>query len=270
VPMLQKGIQRSVRAIHRNYFRRFLPRKLSIYFHSVAGCEQEFDELLLFLKERGYTFVGPAEFLAGLGKICFLSFDDNYRSWLRTLPIMEKYQARATFYVNTRPFRDRVGETEVCHYIGSRRPTNIAFPQETTLSTAELQEIASAGHVVGAHTHTHPVLTEISYEAACEEIRICRDELGALLPRPPVHFAYPYGMRRHFSGALRNYCRSAGFRTIANAIPGMQYARARPDNLYRSVWFLDQPLAFNLENVCIDGRVFSSLTGRSAVGGSFS
>src|SRR5271155_5464237 len=59
---------------------------------------------------------------------------------------------------------------------------------------------------------------------------------------------------------------------ISAGYPGNvgQYAQTRPDNLYRSVWFLEKPLAFNLENVCIDGRVFSSLTGRSAVGGSFS
>jgi peptidoglycan/xylan/chitin deacetylase (PgdA/CDA1 family) len=208
--------------------------------------------------------------LIGSGNVCFISFDDNYRSWLQTLPILQKYQATATFYVNSWPFRDRVSKTEVDHYIGRLRQPNIASQRETTLSTAELKEIAAAGHVIGAHTHTHPVLTAISNDAACEEIRICKEELGALLSRSPAHFAYPYGMRRHFSRSLRRYCGSIGFRTIANAIPCMQYARSRPDNLYRSIWFLEQPLAFNLDNVCIDGRVFSSLTGRSAVGGGFS
>ena len=76
-------------------------------------------------------------------------------------------------------------------------------------------------------------------------------------------------MRRHFNRALRRYCRFIGFKTVANAIPGMQYARSRAENLYRSPWFLEQPLAFNVDNVCIDGCVFASLTGRSAIGGSF-
>jgi peptidoglycan/xylan/chitin deacetylase (PgdA/CDA1 family) len=235
----------------------------------VAGLEDKLDQLLFFLKEQRYTFADPNNFLTKSGNVCFLSFDDNYRSWLQTLPILEKYQARATFYVNSWPFRDRVSKTEADHYIGSRRLSSLASRQETTLSTAELKEIAAAGHVIGAHTHTHPVLTAIPYEAACDEIRICKEELGALLPTSPAHFAYPYGMRRHFSRSLRRYCRSIGFKTIANAIPCMQYARSRPDNLYRSIWFLEQPFAFNLDNVCIDGRVFSSLTGRSAVGGGF-
>jgi peptidoglycan/xylan/chitin deacetylase (PgdA/CDA1 family) len=269
VSMLRKHIQRSVRAVHRSFFRRPLPKKLGLYLHSTAGCEKQLDELLCFLRERGYVFTGPDEFLTSGGNSCFLSFDDNYRSWLGTLRIFERYQASATFYVNTWPFRNQVSEADVRHYIYSCRLTNVASEQETTLSTVELREIAGAGHIIGAHTHTHPVLTALPLHSAREEIRICREELASHLGRAPEHFAYPFGMRRHFSRSLRSYCRSIGFRTIANAIPCMQYAPSRPDSLHRSVWLLEQPLAYNLENVCIDGRLFSSLTGRSAVGGSF-
>jgi peptidoglycan/xylan/chitin deacetylase (PgdA/CDA1 family) len=142
--------------------------------------------------------------------------------------------------------------------------------QESTLTTSELREIVDAGHLVGAHTHTHPVLTVLPQEAAREEIRICQEELASLLNRSPEHFAYPFGMRHHFNRSLRNYCMSIGFKTIANGIPCMQYADSKVDGLQRSSWFLDQPFAYNLDNVCIDGRLFSYLTGRSADGGGFS
>jgi peptidoglycan/xylan/chitin deacetylase (PgdA/CDA1 family) len=207
---------------------------LSLYLHSTAGCEHKLDQLLCFLRERHYAFTGPGEFLEIVGKkTCFLSFDDNYHSWLRTLPIFERHQVHATFYVNSWPFRDRAGEIDVRNYIKSRSPTNIGLEEETTLSTAELKEIAAAGHTIGAHTHTHPVLTSLPQHAAQEEIRICKEELAAILGHPPEHFAYPFGMRRHFNRSLRNYCRSIGFTTIANAIPCMQYARSRPDSLHR-------------------------------------
>jgi len=215
-------------------------------------------------------FTGPGDFLTSPGNACFISFDDNYRSWLRTLPIFEKHHAHATFYVNSWPFRDRVSATDVRGYLEKMHLTSAAAEQETTLSTAELREIAAAGHTIGAHTHTHPVLSALPQKAAQEEIRISKEELSSLLGRSTEHFSYPFGMRRHFSRSLRAYCRSIGFATIANAIPCMQYARSRPDCLHRSVWFLEQPLAFNLDNVCIDGRLFAFLTGRSAVGGSFS
>jgi peptidoglycan/xylan/chitin deacetylase (PgdA/CDA1 family) len=267
--MLQR-IQQAIREVHRAFVRRKLPNKLALYFHSGAGYEQQLDELLYFLKERGYAFTGPGEFLTAAGNACFLSFDDNYHSWLRTLPIFEKHQVRATFYVNSWPFRDRVSAAEMRGYLKKMGLTDEEAAAERTLTTTELREIAAAGHTIGAHTHTHPVLTALPQEAAQEDIRISKEELASLLGRPMEHFAYPFGMRRHFSPSLRAYCRSIGFATIANAIPCMQYARSRPDSLNRSVWFLEQPLAFNLDNACIDGRLFAFLTGRSAVGGSFS
>jgi peptidoglycan/xylan/chitin deacetylase (PgdA/CDA1 family) len=263
--MFQKGIRDTVRALHRSFFRRSLPNKLGLCLHSTAGCEQSLEELLCFLCERDYRLTGPREFLTAAGNACFLSFDDNYRSWLRALPIFDRYRAQATFYVNTWPFRDRVSGTDVSHFI---KKCGIVSEQETTLSTTELREIAAAGHTIGAHTHTHRVLTALPLEVAQEEIRVCKDELASILGHAPEHFAYPFGMRRHFSRSLRSYCRSIGFITVANAIPGMQYAPNRPDSLHRSAWSLERPLAYNVENVCIDGRLFSYLTGRSAVGGS--
>jgi hypothetical protein len=109
------------------------------------------------------------------------------------------------------------------------------------------------------------VLTSLPSDVAREEIRVSKEELERILQRPVMHFSYPFGMRRHFNRSPRAYCRSIGFITIANAIPCMQYAPGRPDALHRSVWFLEQPLEFNLANVCVDGRLFEALTGRSAV-----
>ena len=258
-------IQQAIRSAHRHLLQRSLPEKLSLYLHSTAGREQRLDELLGFLGECGYAFAGPREFLQAPGMVAFLSFDDNYRSWLRALPVLGKHRAQATFYVNSWPFRDRVGAADVRRYLD-----RIVASEETTLSTTELVEIADAGHVIGAHTHTHPILPALPEDRAREEIRLSKEELENVLQRPVHHFAYPFGMRRHFNRSLRRYCRSIGFATIANAIPCLQYAKSRPDSLHRSVWFLEHPLTYNLENVCIDGRVFHALTGRSAAGGASS
>jgi peptidoglycan/xylan/chitin deacetylase (PgdA/CDA1 family) len=258
---LKIRVQQGFRSAHMVLFRRRLPAKLSIYFHSAAGHEYRLRELLSFLQDEGYSCVGPRVFPSTPGKVAFLSFDDNYRSWLRLLPIFDGYRIQATFYVNSGAFRDRAGESEVMQYLATLRS------EEETLSTGELREIAAAGHIVGAHTRTHRVLTDLTQEAAREEIRVDKAELESILQRTVEDFAYPFGMRRHFSVALRSYCLSLGFVTIANAIPGLQYAQSRSDSLHRSVWFLDQPFAFNLDNLCVDGRVFHLLTGRSAVGG---
>jgi peptidoglycan/xylan/chitin deacetylase (PgdA/CDA1 family) len=256
-----------LRGVHQKFFSRPLPPKLALYLHDTAGHGGRLEELLHFLRGQSYAFVGADEFVAAAGRAVFLSFDDNYRSWLDAVELLEKFQVQATFYVNSWPFRDRVNAAEVSAYLDK---LGVVPDRETTLTTGELRDIANCGHVIGAHTHTHPVLTSLPRHLAQEEIRIGKEELEQILQRPVLHFSYPFGMRRHFNDVLRAYCRSIGFLTIANAIPCMQYAPSRPDALHRSVWFLEQPLQFNLANVCVDGRLFEMLTGRSAVGGNAS
>lgn len=257
-----RGAQRAIRLVHVALFQRLLPDRVGLYLHSVDGRAERLEELLGFLSAEGYSFVGPAGFVSAPDKSAFLSFDDNYRSWLRLLPILDRQRISVTFYVNSWPFRDRVSAADVQRYLATLRSDD-----DTTLSTEELREIAAAGHTIGAHTHTHPVLTTLPAAVAREEIRIGKVELEMLLQRKVEHFSYPFGMRRHFNEKLRAYCRSIGFATIANAIPCLQYAQSRPDSLHRSVWFLEQPLTYNLENVRVDGRLFHFVTGRSAVGG---
>ena len=143
----------------------------------------------------------------------------------------------------------------------------VVAEHETTLTMTELKDIAAAGHIIGAHTHTHPVLTSIPLGSAKEEIRTGKLILEDMLARKVTDFAYPFGLRNYFSEELRRHCLAIGFETVANAIPCMQFAISRAENIYRSPWFLEYPFEYNLDNVCVDGRLFERLTARSAVGG---
>ena len=192
----------------------------------------------------------------------FLSFDDNYRDWYEALPVFDELELRATFYVNTGAFRDRATPEAIRAYYTRLEHTGPHLP----LSTSELREMADAGHVIGAHTHTHERLTSLPRAEAQQEIARSKRELEAILGRAVVHFSYPFGMRRHFDEHLRAYCRDLGFETVANAIPGMQHAAQRPYHLNRSPWDLERGVDYNLANLGVDGRLFARLTGRSAVG----
>jgi peptidoglycan/xylan/chitin deacetylase (PgdA/CDA1 family) len=128
-----------------------------------------------------------------------------------------------------------------------------------TLSSHELHEIAAVGHIIGAHTHTHPVLTAVPAPAAHEEIPVAKIALEDL-QRPIQHFAYPFGMRRHFNQSLRAYCRDLAFATVADAIPCMQHAQSRPRTC--TVRFGSSiTLGIQSRNLRIDGRTFNALTG---------
>ena len=120
-PMVKSRVQHAIRSVHRCFFRRSLPEKLGLYLHSTAGHQRQLGELLGFLREQGYVFSGPGEFLRASGKVAFLSFDDNYRSWMQSLPVLDRHRARATFYVNSWPFRDRIGTAEMHAYLNRIR-----------------------------------------------------------------------------------------------------------------------------------------------------
>ena len=255
--------QSTLRRVHIELLSKPLPLRVAIYLHEVEGqMWPAFRKMVEYLRDAGYRFVDPDAFLQATDRVAFLSLDDNYRSWWTALPLLDELGVVATFYVNTCAFRDRAHPAEVeayfdrLHFHGERVP----------LSTTELREIAAAGHVVGAHGHSHSILAALPAAEAREDIAVSKRLLEDLLGQEVPHFSYPYGMRRHFKKDLRAFCRSIGFRTVSNAIPGMQFARQRAHQIHRSIWRLNAPLAVNLENLRADGRLFERLTGRSALG----
>jgi peptidoglycan/xylan/chitin deacetylase (PgdA/CDA1 family) len=218
--------------------------------------------MVRYFRNRGHRFIGPEAFLEErVDRVVFLSFDDNFRSWWEALPLLAHLDLSATFYVNTAPLSDRAAEGVVSAYfdrIGARS-------DRASLSTRELREIAAAGHVIGSHSHTHRQLAGLTGAEARYDIEAGKRILEDVLGREVRHFSYPFGMRRHFSEPLRRYCRHLGFRTIAEAAPGMQFAGQSADHIRRSTWLLDRSLDYNLRNLRVDGRLFERITGRSAV-----
>lgn len=75
------------------------------------------------------------------------TFDDGGVSFLTLVaPILEKYGLRGTFFISTA-------------YLNT--------PQ--FLTTGQLAELAQRGHRIGSHSHTHPMLTELTEEEIAKE-----------------------------------------------------------------------------------------------------
>lgn len=242
-----------------------LPERLGIYFHALEPHDHAaFSDAIGAIRQAGYAIVPLTAYLdeTRRDKRAWISFDDNYASWHRAIPLLATLDVTATFYVNTMPFRDTAHRNQIDDYFNRIDHHG----DRTTMTCAEFKELAAAGHDIGCHTHTHPVLSNVPRAEWDAEIVACRDQLEALAGRSVPHFSYPYGMRRHFSGALADYCRDAGFSTIAAAIPGLQFAAFDPLNLQRTRWLLSETSARNLADLGVDGRRFEQLTGRSAIG----
>lgn len=80
------------------------------------------------------------------------------------------------------------------------------------LTRREVVELAGAGCEIGAHSMTHPQLTELSRSAAAREITQSKAVLEHLLGRAVDSFAYPHG--GHDAG-VRQLVVDAGFGSAA-------------------------------------------------------
>ncbi len=263
---VRQKTQLAVRAVHAAFpvLHGPLPDQLALYFHSLEPVDwQAFSRLVQFLcQEQDYQVTDPLGFVAFSSKRrLFISFDDNYRSWYDARRLFDRLNSRVTFYVNTLPFECSEGSRELEDYYRRLRHAGSRAP----LTREAIRALRADGHTIGAHTHSHPVLTALPETQAQREIARSKELLEAMLGEPVIHFSYPYGMRRHFSESLRRNCLDQGFVTIANAIPAMLYARQEPERIQRSFWRFDQSFDHNLTNIRIDGRWFERLTGRSAV-----
>jgi peptidoglycan/xylan/chitin deacetylase (PgdA/CDA1 family) len=266
VVSVRRRTQLAVRAVHAALpvLRGALPDQLALYFHSLGSEDwHSFSRLIEFLcQELDYQVTDPLGFVAfSSHRRLFISFDDNYRSWYEARRVFDRLNTRVTFYVNTLPFECPEGSRELEDYYRRLRHSGPAMP----LTREALRELWADGHTIGAHTHSHPVLTALPEGQAQREIARSKELLEAILGDPVIHFSYPYGMRRHFNESLRRSCLAQGFVTIANAIPAMLYARQQPERIQRSFWRFDQSFEHNLTNIQIDGRWFERVTGRSAV-----
>lgn len=77
------------------------------------------------------------------------------------------------------------------------------------MTSGEVRMLASAGPVsIGAHTVTHPILSELETAARDREVTASKRACEALIGAPVAAFAYPFG---EFDAGTRETVKSAGF-----------------------------------------------------------
>ena len=243
-----------------------MPERLAVYFHELEEPDwPAFAEMMRHFTAEGFRTVRAETFADpdATGRQLFLSFDDNFNSWHRALPLLDDLGVTATFYVNSAPFRDVADLAQIDRYFDVIRHKG----ERLTLTRRELLDIAASGHTIGCHTHSHPVLSQLPRSRWYAEIDRNKAILEDCLGTPVTDFSFPFGMPRHFSQALSAYCQALGFRTIATGLSGMQHlADIDPFQIHRTGWKFGLSLEDNLVNLRIDGRLYARTTGRSVIG----
>jgi len=127
------------------------------------------------LQAAGFKSVTPAQFLAGQidEHSIVLSFDDGYED----------------FYTTAFPALQKRGMTAVSFVIGGF----LDDKDKRYMTSDQIREIAAAGVEIGAHTMTHPNLTELEPATMQEELLQSRFTLEKLINDRITAMAYPSG-----------------------------------------------------------------------------
>jgi peptidoglycan/xylan/chitin deacetylase (PgdA/CDA1 family) len=168
-----------------------------LIYHSVKGSlsieldlspalvEMQFEYLAKRCKVMAYdeALIDLQEGALFLSNAFVLTFDDGYLDFYTTVyPLLQRWQLPATLFVTTGFVEERVPYPMLSNPDLSVEP----------VSWEMLGEMAESGLVtLGAHTHTHPLLTEVSLDQVEEElakpIALFQQRLGMT----PQHFCYP-------------------------------------------------------------------------------
>ncbi|GAB2552919.1 polysaccharide deacetylase family protein [Rhodanobacter koreensis] len=177
---------------------RGLRRWRSLYVSPGAFARQ-----MWLLKRFGYTGMSMSAAMPYLqgertGRVAVITLDDGYLDNLDSaLPVLQKYGFSATCYVVS----GSIGQYNQwdAERLGVRKPL---------MSVEQLRGWHRGGMEIGAHTCSHPRLTQCSDTQLHDEIHGSKATLENHLDSPVTQFCYPYG---DADDRVADVVREAGF-----------------------------------------------------------
>ena len=85
----------------------------------------------------------------------------------------------------------------------------------------QVKEMAKHHIEFGAHTVTHPILSQVTVDEAWEEISHSKKRVEQMLETELHHFAYPNGGAEDFSEGIKALVKQAGFQSASSTLLGI-------------------------------------------------
>jgi peptidoglycan/xylan/chitin deacetylase (PgdA/CDA1 family) len=167
-----------------------------------------------------------------------VTFDDGLTSFLDTAwPELERCQIPAAIFVVAGKLGTVPGWVNYSHGL---------MPTEAMLSVEQLRHL-SPTVIVGSHSMSHRMLTDVSADESMLEIAESRCTLERLLERRINVFSFPYGER---SDDLVEQCRAAGYKRVFTSQPSLAFEDPQEFETGRiHVQASDWPIEFTLKLV---------------------
>jgi peptidoglycan/xylan/chitin deacetylase (PgdA/CDA1 family) len=171
----------------------------------LAVTPGDFAAQLAYLRDGGYTTLTAADLVQGeAGRIVqwpakpvVLTFDDGFADFHdAALPLLRRYGFTATLFVTTGWIANGAGTA------ARSRPPRM-------LSWSQLAEVAAAGVEVGAHSHHHAMLDQLTGNSLRQELEVSKAILEDRLGLPVTGLAYPFG---YSNARVREAASAAGYR----------------------------------------------------------
>jgi len=121
---------------------------------------------------------------------------------------------------------------ELYNRLGVNRDS-ITNQNRRMLNWEEIKEMSENNISFGAHTHSHPILTQMSIEEAKQEITTSKKIIENELHISTDHFAFPNGTSIDFNEELRQFCIDIGFKSVTTVEYGTNDMKSDPYSLKR-------------------------------------
>ena len=157
-------------------------------------------------------------------KLAVVTFDDGYEdNYEYAFPILKKYGIKACIFLTTGFINGEIDITQ----------KHIAYRGLKALKWDQILEMREKCITFGAHTHTHPILTEISLENAEKEIVQSKKILEEKLDEPVELFAYPLGQPKTFNSSIIKLLKRHRFKLACSTLWGSDNTNVDLFSLHR-------------------------------------
>lgn len=153
-----------------------------------------------------------------------ITFDDGYQdNFTVAWPILQSLNLPVTVFVTT----SFVGDSaRICDWSPHFRGT-------PSMSWNQVLRLAQAGATIGAHTRSHPRLSDCNPAQCSEELECSRAEIQSRIGEPVHLLAYPFGQPHDFTNLTEDIAQSAGYRYAFTTLQRTLRSQDRPFALPR-------------------------------------